>query len=41
VKTIKMLGLDNKDPITVEGVRVAQRDVVAACLPDPYGIKEM
>ena len=35
LKTIKMLGLDNKDPIRVKGVQVAPRDVVAACLPDP------
>jgi saccharopine dehydrogenase (NAD+, L-lysine forming) len=35
LKTIKMLGLDNKDPINVKGVQVAPRDVVAACLPDP------
>ncbi|MEA4909331.1 MAG: saccharopine dehydrogenase C-terminal domain-containing protein [Anaerolineaceae bacterium] len=35
LKTLKMLGLDNKEPIEVKGVRVAPRDVVAACLPDP------
>ncbi len=35
LKTIKMLGLDNKDAIDVKGVKVAPRDVVAACLPDP------
>jgi len=35
LKTLKMLGLDNKDPIDVKGVKVAPRDVVAACLPDP------
>ncbi len=35
LKTIKMLGLDNRFPIDVKGVRVAPRDVVAACLPDP------
>lgn len=35
LKTIKMLGLDNKEPIDVKGVQVAPRDVVAACLPDP------
>lgn len=35
LKTIKMLGLDNKGPIDVKGVKVAPRDVVAACLPDP------
>ena len=35
LKTIKMLGLDNKNPIKVGKVTVAPRDVVAACLPDP------
>ncbi len=35
LKTIKLLGLDNKESIDVKGVRVAPRDVVAACLPDP------
>jgi saccharopine dehydrogenase (NAD+, L-lysine-forming) len=35
LKTIKMLGLDNKYPVNVKGVKVAPRDVVAACLPDP------
>jgi saccharopine dehydrogenase-like NADP-dependent oxidoreductase len=35
LKTLKMLGLDNKEPISVKGVKVAPRDVVAACLPDP------
>ena len=35
LKTLHMLGLDNKNKITVKGVQVAPRDVVAACLPDP------
>jgi saccharopine dehydrogenase (NAD+, L-lysine forming) len=35
LKTLKMLGLDNKEQINVKGVSVAPRDVVAACLPDP------
>jgi saccharopine dehydrogenase-like NADP-dependent oxidoreductase len=35
LKTLKTLGLDSKDPILVKGVKVAPRDVVAACLPDP------
>lgn len=35
LKTIKMLGLDNKEKIKVKDVMVAPRDVVAACLPDP------
>src|SRR3990172_6157920 len=32
LKTIKMLGLDRKEAVNVRGVRVAPRDVVAACL---------
>ncbi|WKZ52816.1 MAG: saccharopine dehydrogenase C-terminal domain-containing protein [Anaerolineales bacterium] len=35
LKTLQMLGLDNKEKINVKGVMVAPRDVVAACLPDP------
>lgn len=35
LKTLHMLGLDNKEKINVKGVEVAPRDVVAACLPDP------
>ena len=35
LRTLHMLGLDNKEPIKVKGVPVAPRDVVAACLPDP------
>ncbi len=35
LKTLHMLGLDNKEPIKVKGMMVAPRDVVAACLPDP------
>jgi len=35
LKTLHMLGLDNKEPIKVKNVEVAPRDVVAACLPDP------
>jgi saccharopine dehydrogenase (NAD+, L-lysine forming) len=35
LKTLHMLGLDNKKKINVKGVQVAPRDVVAACLPDP------
>jgi len=35
LKTLKMLGLDNKEPINVKGIKVAPRDVVAACLPNP------
>jgi saccharopine dehydrogenase-like NADP-dependent oxidoreductase len=35
LKTLHMLGLDNKEEIKVKDVKVAPRDVVAACLPDP------
>jgi saccharopine dehydrogenase (NAD+, L-lysine-forming) len=35
LKTLKMLGLDRKEPIKVKDVMVAPRDVVAACLPNP------
>ncbi|OGN75880.1 MAG: ATP-binding protein [Chloroflexi bacterium GWB2_49_20] len=35
LKTLHMLGLDNKEKIKVKGIEVAPRDVVAACLPDP------
>jgi len=35
LKTLHMLGLDNKEKIDVKGVKVAPRDVVAACLPNP------
>ena len=33
--TLRRIGLDRTDPVDVRGVRVAPRDVVAACLPDP------
>lgn len=35
LKTLHMLGLDNKQKIRVKDVEVAPRDVVAACLPNP------
>ncbi len=35
LKTLHLLGLDNKNKINVKGVQIAPRDVVAACLPDP------
>ena len=35
LRTLHMIGLDNKNPIQVKDVKVAPRDVVAACLPDP------
>lgn len=40
LKTLHMLGLDNKEKINVRGVQVAPRDVVAACLPDPAHLGE-
>lgn len=40
LKTLHMLGLDNKEKINVKGVQVAPRDVVAACLPDPAYLGE-
>lgn len=35
LKTLRKLGLDRTEKITVGGVQVSPRDVVAACLPDP------
>jgi saccharopine dehydrogenase (NAD+, L-lysine forming) len=35
LRTLALLGLDKKEAINVKGVKVAPRDVVAACLPDP------
>jgi saccharopine dehydrogenase-like NADP-dependent oxidoreductase len=35
LKTLHKLGLDSTEPISVRGVEVAPRDVVAAALPDP------
>jgi saccharopine dehydrogenase (NAD+, L-lysine forming) len=35
LKTLHMLGLDNKEEIRVKDIMIAPRDVVAACLPDP------
>jgi saccharopine dehydrogenase-like NADP-dependent oxidoreductase len=40
LKTLRMLGLDNKENINVKGVQIAPRDVVAACLPDPAHLGE-
>lgn len=40
LKTLHMLGLDNKEKINVKGIQVAPRDVVAACLPDPAHLGE-
>ncbi len=35
LKMLHAIGLDNKNKIKVNGVEVAPRDVVAACLPNP------
>jgi saccharopine dehydrogenase-like NADP-dependent oxidoreductase len=35
LRTLHKLGLDGTEPISVRGVQVAPRDVVAAALPDP------
>jgi saccharopine dehydrogenase-like NADP-dependent oxidoreductase len=35
LRTLHALGLDNKGKISVRGIQVSPRDVVAACLPDP------
>ena len=40
LKTLHLLGLDNKNKIKVKNVEVAPRDVVAACLPDPAHLGE-
>jgi saccharopine dehydrogenase (NAD+, L-lysine-forming) len=38
LKVLHMLGLDSTNEVSVGSARVAPRDVVAACLPDPAGI---
>lgn len=35
LKTLNLLGLDSVDPVSVRGVSVSPRDVVAAVLPNP------
>jgi saccharopine dehydrogenase (NAD+, L-lysine forming) len=40
LKTLRKLGLDSKKPISVKGVDVAPRDVVASALPDPATLGE-
>ena len=35
LKTLHKLGLDKTEPVSVRGVQVSPRDVVAAALPDP------
>jgi saccharopine dehydrogenase (NAD+, L-lysine forming) len=38
LKVLHTLGLDKTSPVSVKGVEVSPRDVVAACLPDPAGL---
>ena len=38
LKTLHTLGLDRTEKVTVGGIQVSPRDVVAACLPDPATI---
>lgn len=38
LRQLRTLGLDSTDPVTVKGVQVSPRDVVAAVLPDPATI---
>jgi saccharopine dehydrogenase (NAD+, L-lysine-forming) len=40
LKTLHKLGLDRTEPVSVRGVAVSPRDVVAACLPDPATLGE-
>jgi saccharopine dehydrogenase-like NADP-dependent oxidoreductase len=40
LKTLHKLGLDSKERLSVKGVEVAPRDVVAAALPDPATLGE-
>jgi saccharopine dehydrogenase (NAD+, L-lysine forming) len=40
LKTLHKLGLDSTEPVSVRGVEVAPRDVVAAALPDPATLGE-
>jgi len=40
LSTLHKLGLDSTDPVSVRGVQVAPRDVVAAALPDPATLGE-
>jgi saccharopine dehydrogenase (NAD+, L-lysine-forming) len=38
LQVLHTLGLDRTEPVSVKGVEVSPRDVVAACLPDPAGL---
>ena len=41
LKTLHQLGLDSTVPVSVGGLEVSPRDVVAACLPDPAEIGDL
>jgi saccharopine dehydrogenase-like NADP-dependent oxidoreductase len=41
LRTLHKLGLDSTRPVSVRGVKVAPRDVVAAALPDPATLGEL
>ena len=41
LQTLHKVGLDSTDPVSVRGVSVAPRDVVAACLPNPADLGEL
>ena len=38
LKTLHKLNLDSTEPVSVRGLQVAPRDVLAAALPDPAGL---
>jgi saccharopine dehydrogenase (NAD+, L-lysine forming) len=38
LRTLRKLGLDRTEPVSVKGVPISPRDLVAACLPDPAGL---
>ena len=40
LRTLHKLGLDSTEPVSVRGMQVAPRDVVAAALPDPATLGE-
>ena len=40
IKVIKLLGMESPEPVQVGKVKVAPRDVVVACLPDPAHLGE-
>jgi saccharopine dehydrogenase (NAD+, L-lysine forming) len=40
LRTLHKLGLDSTEPVSVRGIEVAPRDVVAATLPDPATLGE-